>query len=74
MAENWETVDELEKETTPASGKETLVGRITTVDGDSGMINGYVSSTTVSRKRYGSFPPMETDSDSNSKTYRYIVL
>ena len=74
MAENWETVDELEKETAPASGKDTLVGRITTVDGDSGMINGYVSSSTVLRRRYSSFPPTETDSDSDSKHYRYIVL
>ena len=72
VAENWETVDILEKEITPASGKETLVGRITTVDGDSGMINGYVSSTTVLRRCYGSFPPTETDSD--SKPYCYIVL
>ena len=46
MAENWETVDDFEKETTPSSGTETLVGRITTVDGDSGMINGSVSYTT----------------------------
>ena len=54
VADNWETVDEFEKDATPASETETIVGRITTVDGDCGMINGYVSYTTVLRRRYQS--------------------